>query len=140
MNKRRHDEDELELREEDLDVEGDQEFEKDDDVLVLRDEEGREASFRILFDALYVGDKQYVVLMPMEQSEELEPEIVILRVDQDEDGESILVSIDDDDEWERVIKAFSEIDIEENIGDYEIEVESDEDLPEDDLEDEDPRG
>ena len=95
----------------------------EDDLLVLRDEEGVESSFRILSDGLFVGDKQYVVLMPVEQEESFEPEIVVLRVDQDQDGSDILCTIDDDDEWEEVLRAFEELVVDEDLGDYEIEVE-----------------
>ena len=97
--------------------------EAEDDVVVLRDEEGVESSFKVLFDSLFVGEKQYVVLMPVEQEDSLEPEIVVLRVDEAEDGEDILSTIDDDDEWEEVLKAFEELAIEEELGDYDIEVE-----------------
>lgn len=95
----------------------------EDDLLVLRDEEGVESSFRILSDSLFVGEKQYVVLMPVEQEDDLEPEIVVLRVDQDQDGSDILCTIDDDDEWEEVLKAFEELVVDEELGDYEVEVE-----------------
>jgi uncharacterized protein YrzB (UPF0473 family) len=92
-----------------------------DSVVVLKDEEGREFSFQILFDSLFVGDQQYVVLMPVDQEDSMDPEIVILRVDTLEDGDAVLSTIDDDDEWEEVLKAFEEMDIEENLGEYDIE-------------------
>ncbi len=95
----------------------------EDDVIVLEDEEGKESRFKILFDSLFVDDNQYVVLMPIEEEEALEPEIVILRVDEDDDGKGVLVTIDSDDEWERVLRAFEEMDLEGDLGDYEIEVE-----------------
>lgn len=97
--------------------------ETDESVVVLMDEEGRESSFRILLDSLFVGDRQYVVLMPIEEEDSLEPEIVILRVDEGEDGESTLSTIDDDDEWEEVLKAFEEMELEGELGDYNIELE-----------------
>ncbi len=98
---------------------------EEEDVVVLEDEEGKESKFRILFDSLFVEERQYVVLMPIEQEDSNEPEIVILRVDETDDGESVLSTIDDDDEWEEVLKAFEEMDVEENIGDYDIEIEED---------------
>lgn len=100
---------------------------EDENVVVLQDEEGKESSFKILFDSLFVGDKQYVVLMPVDQEDSLEPEIVILRVDETDDGESILATIDDDDEWEEVLEAFEEMDIQDNLGEYDIDVQEEED-------------
>lgn len=101
------------------------------DMIVLEDEDGKEEEFRILFDALFVGDRQYVVLMPVNQENDAEPEIVILRVEEVEGGETTLVTIEDDDEWEEVLKELERLDIEENLGDYEVQVDAD---PHDDCE------
>ncbi len=89
----------------------------DDGLITLLDEDGKESRFRILFDSLFVEDRQYVVMMPEDDEDALEPEIVILRVDEGEDGEGTLVTIDDDDEWVEVLKAFEEMDIESALGD-----------------------
>lgn len=111
---------------------------KYDDVIVLQDDEGEEISFRILFDSLFVGERQYVVLMPIQQEDDMEPEIVILRLDVDRKGENVLVTIDSDEEWEEVLKAFEEIDLEGEYGDCEFVL--DEMGEEEDLEDEDELG
>ncbi len=87
---------------------------------MLVDEDGKESRFRILFDSLFVEDTQYVVLMPADDEEALEPEIVILRVAENRDGEGILVTIDSDEEWVEVLKAFEEMDVEEALGDVEV--------------------
>ncbi len=101
----------------------DEPAELESDVVVLSDEEGVESKFRILFDSLFVEDRQYVVLMPVDQEGSAEPEIVILRVDEADDGENVLSTIDDDDEWEEVLEAFEELDVEENLGeDYEVQI------------------
>ncbi len=80
-----------------------------DDVVVLTDEDGAEHEFTVV-DVIEVGDKEYAILLPMDQEpdEEDEEEAVILRVEH-EDGEDVLVEIDDDDEWERVAEAWEEI-------------------------------
>ncbi|MGI6163299.1 MAG: DUF1292 domain-containing protein [Bacillota bacterium] len=96
-----------------------------DDMVVLTDEEGNEEAFRILVDDLFVQDRQYVVLMPLGNDSNPEPEIVILRVETLEEGETTLVTIDNDDEWEDVLRAFEDIDIEDSLGEYEIELEDD---------------
>lgn len=93
----------------------------DDDVIVLADEDGKEVSFRILIDDLFVDDRQYVVLMPVDDEANLEPELVILRVEELGEDDAILATIDDEDEWEEVLAALEEI--EDSFGEYEIEVE-----------------
>jgi uncharacterized protein YrzB (UPF0473 family) len=93
---------------------------EDAGVVVLVDEDGKESRFRILFDSLFVEDTQYVVLMPADDEEALEPEIVILRVAENRGGEGILVTIDSDEEWVEVLKAFEEMDVEEALGDVEV--------------------
>jgi uncharacterized protein YrzB (UPF0473 family) len=108
---------------------------RDEDLVVLQDDEGKEIGFRILFDSLFVGDRQYVVLMPVAQEDDMEPEIVILKLALDERGENILVTIDSDEEWEEVLRAFEEIDLEGEFEDCEFVV--DEGEEDDDLEDED---
>ncbi|HHX10876.1 MAG TPA: Holliday junction resolvase RuvX [Firmicutes bacterium] len=86
-----------------------------DDVIVLSDEDGNEEEFKLLLDGLFVGDRQYVVLMPADSEEDDQPEIVILRVDRlGEDG-ATLCTIDEEDEWEEVIGALYELDLEDDI-------------------------
>ena len=92
-----------------------------EDLVVLQDDEGKEISFKILFDALFVGETQYVVLMPVDEEESMEPEIVILRVDAGEDGKDVLATIDSDDEWEEVLKALRNS-ILNQLGDYDFVV------------------
>ena len=91
-----------------------------DDMVVLTDEEGNEETFRILMDDLFVQDRQYVVLMPVDNEANLEPELVILRVETLDEGETTLVTIDSDDEWEDVLRAFEEIDIEDSLGELSL--------------------
>jgi uncharacterized protein YrzB (UPF0473 family) len=98
----------------------------ENEVVVLLDEEGKESRFRILFDSLFVGDRQYVVMMPADDEDAMEPEIVILRVEEDDKGEGILVTIDSDDEWVEVLKAFEDMDVEDALGDVEIEFDDEE--------------
>ena len=100
---------------------------EEDGVVVLLDEDGEESRFRILLDSLFVQDRQYVVMMPADDEDALEPEIVILRVAEDEKGEGILVTIDSDEEWVEVLKAFEEMDVEEALGDVEILLDDGED-------------
>ncbi len=96
----------------------------EDDIIVLEDEEGKSSRFRILFDSLFVEENQYVVLMPIEEEDLPEPEIVILKLEDTGDGQGVLVTIDEDEEWEKVLKAFEDMDIDDGLGDYEIQVDN----------------
>lgn len=76
---------------------------KDEDKIVLIDEEGNELEFAFI-DALEVEGEEYAVLAPVEEVESAkeEKEAIILKIGKDENGEEILFDIEDDAEWERV--------------------------------------
>lgn len=82
--------------------------EERDDVLVLMDEEGNETEFEYL-DTVEMNDKEYVVLLPV-QEEESEPaeEVLILKVEQDENGEDVFSSVDDEKELNEAFEKFKE--------------------------------
>lgn len=84
------------------------EFLEHGEVLELVDENGKEIKFT--YEAnLELEGNEYVVLLPQEQSEEsdeMEEEVVILRVVQGENGEDILESIEDEEEEEAVFQEF----------------------------------
>jgi len=69
-----------------------------EDRIVLVDEEGLEHSFT-LYRIVEVDDAAYALLEP----DESDGELVILRIEGDED-EQVLVTLSDD-EWERVAEA-----------------------------------
>ena len=81
-------------------------------IIELIDEEGKTLSFEYLMTLDY-GENEYVILTPLEpydDSDELTgDEVVILRVEQDENGDDIYVSIEDEKELDKVFDAFSEI-------------------------------
>lgn len=80
--------------------------EEKDDVVVLMDEEGNETEFEYL-DTVEMEEKEYVVLLPVQENN-ADPieEVLILRVDQDENGEDVFSSIDDDKELNTVFEQF----------------------------------
>ncbi len=80
--------------------------EERDDVVVLMDEEGNETEFEYL-DTVEMDDKEYVVLLPVQEND-TEPveEVLILRVDQDENGDDVFSSIDDEKELNTVFEQF----------------------------------
>lgn len=84
--------------------------ERDDEIIVLTDEEGQEHEFAVI-QVIKVDEKDYAILLPTEGDtvDEDEAEAVILRIDADENGEDILVEIEDEDEFERVADAWEEL-------------------------------
>lgn len=50
--------------------------------------------------------KEYIALIPVDQEEEEEPEVLIYRYIETEDGGSVMENIEDDDEYEMAADAF----------------------------------
>lgn len=77
-----------------------EEEEYEADIIVLEDEEGAEHSFEVIDAADYKG-VHYMALVPYVEDEkallEEDPELVLMRVNEDEEGE-YLDLIDDDEE------------------------------------------
>lgn len=89
------------------------------DYIVLTDEEGNEQEFEIL-DTLETDDGRYVAFLPVPEEGEEEPdEVVILRVEPDENGEELLATIDDDEELQHVYELFMQRMEEEEDGEEE---------------------
>lgn len=82
------------------------------EVLILIDDEGQEHSFELIAE-LEMENSNYVVVAPideeMEDEEDEEVEIVILRAIYDEEGNMYLANIEDDEEWEKVADAWQEL-------------------------------
>lgn len=80
-----------------------------DDLVVLVDEDGNEEEFEYL-DTIELNDNEYVVLVPYEgeESEEAqdEDEVIILKIQHDENGEDSYITVDDEDELEEVFEEF----------------------------------
>lgn len=83
-------------------------LDEDFPVLVLVDDEGIEHQFELLAE-LEIEETFYRVLIPMEDEEEEECEVVILKVVYDEEGNEFLSDIDDEEEWEMVADAWQEL-------------------------------
>jgi len=83
-------------------------------VLVLVDDEGVEHEFELLAE-MEIENEKYRVLIPlmeeeeMEDLDEFEAEIVILKVVFDEEGNEMLSDIEDEEEWEMVADAWQEL-------------------------------
>lgn len=78
-----------------------------DNIIVLNDENGDEAEFEFL-DLIVYEDEEYVVLLPIEESDEA-GEVVILKLEETEnDDEESYVSVDDDDILMAVFNIFKD--------------------------------
>ena len=79
-----------------------------DNVIVLNDEDGNEVQFEFL-DLIEYDGEEYVVLLPMEESEEESGEVVILKVeDTESENEESYVSVDDEETLNKVFEMFKE--------------------------------
>lgn len=88
-------------------------MDEENNLVELVDEEGNSQNFEFLMNIGFEDD-EYVILIPQtsSKSEDFdsdEEEVVILRVEREEDGEEIYVSIEDEDEEDRVYEAFCEL-------------------------------
>ena len=81
-----------------------------DNIITLNDEDGNEVKFEFL-DLVELDNEQYVVLLPvLEEGEEDDGEVVILKVEDsdDEADEESYVSVDDEDTLMQVFNIFKE--------------------------------
>lgn len=84
--------------------------EEEDNIVELTDEDGCVVRFEYITTVDYEGDN-YVVLMPLdeehpEDEQEEEAEVVILKIEQDENGEDTYVTVDDEDVNQAVFERF----------------------------------
>ena len=80
-----------------------------DNIIVLNDENGDEVQFEFL-DLVELDSEEYVVLLPIvEEGEEDEGEVVILKVeDSESEDEESYVSVDDEETLSKVFEIFKE--------------------------------
>lgn len=81
------------------------------DIVSVVDEDGKEHMFEEL-DRIETDDGRYVALLPLyddsDQMLEDSGELIILRVDEDENGDTYLCPIEDEDEFNEIGQAFEE--------------------------------
>ena len=78
-----------------------------DNIIILNDEEGNEAEFEFL-DLIEFEGEEYVVLLPVEESDDA-GEVVILKLeDTDSEEEESYVSVDDEEVLNKVFEIFKE--------------------------------
>lgn len=88
----------------DLELNEVEEFDDLDNIIVLNDEDGNEVEFEYL-DAVTMDDKEYIVLLPVEEQES--GEVVIFRVEGEGEMETY-VGLEDEEEAEKVFNLFKE--------------------------------
>lgn len=80
--------------------------EERDDLVVLVGEDGEEVEFEHI-DTIEMNGNEYVVLIPAtEQEDEEVDEVVILKVEHNDDGEDSFVTVDDEEELNTVFEEF----------------------------------
>ncbi|NPV90451.1 MAG: DUF1292 domain-containing protein [Firmicutes bacterium] len=84
----------------------------DEELVILVDEDGGEHEF-YLVDTMEVEGNRYAILLPSEEDEEDEGEVIILKIGKDQDGSEVYYEIEDDEEWEKVADAWEEAAIED---------------------------
>jgi uncharacterized protein YrzB (UPF0473 family) len=82
----------------------DMEMMDNENVVELVDDSGEKAKFEHL-DTFELNDNTYIILTPLEQADEEESDVYIMRIVQ-EDGEEILEAVVDEKEVETVFDEF----------------------------------
>lgn len=81
------------------------------DIITVTDDNGQEHTFEVL-DRIETDDAKYAALVPVydEPEEMLEDdgELIVLRVEEQEDGETYLCPIEDDNEFDEIGAIFEE--------------------------------
>ena len=79
------------------------------DIITLTDDEGNEFEFEHI-DTIELKGKMYLAFTETDenQNDENVSEIIILRLDKDENGEEVLSTVDDESELEAAYEAFME--------------------------------
>lgn len=87
-----------------------------DNIISLLDENGVESQFEVIL-TLEADNKEYAILMPVEDEEAEEAEeVLVFRIDQDEEGE-MLVPLEDDQEYQIVVDVYNTLMDEEGLND-----------------------
>ena len=80
----------------------------DEDTVTLSLDDGTELECAVL--AVFpAGERDYIALIPLEDTDDEESEVFLYRFAEGEDEELLLDNIEDDEEYERVADAFDEL-------------------------------
>lgn len=82
---------------------------KDENIVELIDEQGDSIFFEHLMTLTY-EEQDYIILATLDDNDSNEElEVVILRVEVDDDGNDVYVGIEDRDELDKIFSAYDEI-------------------------------
>jgi uncharacterized protein YrzB (UPF0473 family) len=88
-----------------------QEYDYNPDLITVTDDDGNEHTFEIL-DRIETDEAKYAALVPVyDNPEDLledDGELIVLRVEEDEDGETYLCPIEDDNEFDEIGAIFQQ--------------------------------
>ena len=80
-----------------------------DNIIELVDENDNPIRFEHIMTVQYGGD-DYILLAPVDPTEDMEDdEVLVLKIDNDENGDEIYVSVEDDDLVQKVFEKYLEI-------------------------------
>ena len=80
-----------------------------DNIVELEDESGNTVRFEHIMTVQYNGD-DFILLAPVDPTEDMEDdELLVLKIDNDENGEEIYVSVEDDALVQKVFEKYLEI-------------------------------
>lgn len=89
-------------------INGEEEYNEEDSLVVLKDEDGNDVKFEFL-DLIEYENNNYVILLPVEEVEsEDADEVVILKEDEEQDGEESYVSVEDEEVLNKVFDLFKD--------------------------------
>ena len=79
-------------------------------IITLTDEDGTDIEFEVIGEAV-LDEVTYYAMMPVENAnaEDGIVEYVLLKKEQDDDGEDLFITLDDEDEFEKVAAYFDEL-------------------------------
>jgi len=83
--------------------------EKDDNIVVLVDENGENVEFEHL-DTIEMNGNEYVILLPLEEGNDdgENDEVIILKIERTDEGEDTFITIEDEAELNEVFEEFKE--------------------------------
>ena len=76
-------------------------------IMTLTGETDEQFEFEIA-DSFELEGNKYIALIPPEDEEAEEDEVLIMRIESEEEDETILTQIEDDDELDRAFEMFSD--------------------------------
>ncbi len=95
--------------------------ERGNDIVELVDESGATVRFEHLMTVEYEGSA-YVLLVPIDEIEDVgEDEVIILRIEENQDGDDAYVGVEDEELLEKIFERYLELAEADEMADEEFE-------------------